>query len=338
MRRVRAQDLRARVRGRAEFTHGKTMGDSLDVDVAPVRRWSDRCIVSKTWRLAHLPRPSMRRVLRRKNDMQSQQLKGWRRIASAMWPAPSDPQIFGQLDLDAGPVLAFIEAAQKAGHHLTPTHLVGRALACAIESVPELNVRIVGGRCYPRKSIEIFFITALFSEDADLSGVKVDVTRRNVYQLADELARGATTLRSGSDPEFARTKRIMDALPPVLLRAALHGSALLTERLQWDVPSLALHKSPFGSAMISSVGSLGLPHGFAPLSWMYDVPLLLLVGEITQQPMVVDGAVVARPVLPLSVTIDHRYVDGSHIGRALRALRAYLAAPEAEERVMESKR
>lgn len=263
--------------------------------------------------------------------MQSQQLKGWRRVASAMWPAPNDPQIYGQLDLDAGPVLAFIERAHQAGHHLTPTHLVGRALACAIESVPELNVRIVGGRCYPRPSIELFFITALFSQDADLSGVRVDVTRRNVFELATELARRASALRDGSDPAFAKSKRVMDALPPWLLRAALRGSALLTERLQWDVPGLSLHKSPFGSAMISSVGSLGLPHGFAPLSWMYDVPLLLLVGEISQQPRVVDGVVVARPVLPLSVTIDHRYVDGSHISRAMHVLRDYLAAPETQE-------
>jgi len=263
--------------------------------------------------------------------MATEQLKGWRRVASAMWPAPNDPQIYGQLDIDAGPVLAFIEAARRAGHHLTPTHLVGRALTCALEAVPELNVRIVGSRSYPRTSIELFFITALFLPNPDLSGVKVDAARCTALQLASELERGALRLRAGSDREFARSKRMMDALPPVLLRAALRGSALLTERFQWDIPALALHKSPFGSAIISSVGSLGLPHGFAPLSWLYDVPLLLLVGEISEQPAVVEGRVVARPMLPLSVTIDHRYVDGSHISRAVKGLRKYLAAPEAQE-------
>lgn len=248
-----------------------------------------------------------------------------------MWPAPHDPQIFGQLDLDATAVLAFIEAARLRGHHLTPTHLVGRALGLALEAVPELNVRIVGNRYYARPSVEIFFITALLSGSADLSGVKVDVKGRNVLDVATELERRAGTLRAGKDQEFERSKWLMNALPRSLLRAALRGTAVVTERLQWDIPSLALHKSPFGSAMISSVGSLGLPQGFAPLSWMYDVPLLILIGEISERAVVVDGKVVARPVLPLSATIDHRYVDGIHLSRALRALREYLQNPAAHE-------
>ncbi len=97
--------------------------------------------------------------------------------------------------------------------------------------------------------------------------------------------------------------------------------------LRRDIALLGLEKNPFGSAMVSSVGMLGLPHGFAPLSWMYDVPLLLLVGEITQKAVVRDGRIVARAMLPICATIDHRYVDGSHISRLMAAFSAYLAAP-----------
>lgn len=263
--------------------------------------------------------------------MQSGRLKGWRRVASAMWPAPNDPQIYGTLDVEASAALAFMEAARALGHHVTVTHLVARAVAAALKAVPELNVRIVGNRFYTRPAIEVFFITALQSGADDLSGIKLDVTQLDALQIAAALESLVNALRGGKDREFARSKRIMDALPRPLLRAALRGTALLTERLQLDVPSLALHRSPFGSAMISSVGSLGLPQGFAPLSWMYDVPLLLLIGEITERALVQDGQVVARPVIPLSVTIDHRYVDGIHLSRALRALRGYLEAPAAFE-------
>jgi pyruvate/2-oxoglutarate dehydrogenase complex dihydrolipoamide acyltransferase (E2) component len=78
---------------------------------------------------------------------------------------------------------------------------------------------------------------------------------------------------------------------------------------------------------VSSVGMLGLPHGFAPLAWMYDVPILLLVGEIADQPVAVEGRVEVRPMLPITATIDHRYVDGWHIATAMRAFREYLADP-----------
>lgn len=244
-----------------------------------------------------------------------------------MWPPPNDPQIYGSLDIDATGALAFLKASRAAGHHVTATHLVGRALARALTAVPDLNVRIVGTHAIPRESVDIFFITAL-EGGKDLSGVKVEhVDRLTAVELSLALSRQARALRTGKDQIFARTKQLMDALPRPALRLALRGSAFLTERLQLDLPSMALRRSPFGSAMITSVGMFGLPHGFAPLSWMYDVPLLLLVGEIAERPVVVDHQVVARPTIPLSATIDHRYVDGAHLARAMRAIREYLEDP-----------
>ena len=83
--------------------------------------------------------------------------------------------------------------------------------------------------------------------------------------------------------------------------------------------------------MVTSVGMFGIPQGFAPLAWMYDVPLLVLVGELGARAVVEDGAIVAREVLPITATIDHRYVDGWHLASAFKAFRAYLAAPAAHE-------
>jgi hypothetical protein len=257
-----------------------------------------------------------------------ERVTGWRRVAGAMWHAPDDPQIFGALDIDAGPLLAFIEEQAALGHRLTPTHLVGRAIAHALVKVPDLNVRITHGRCVPRESIDIFFITAV-EQGRDLSGVKVaNVDRKLAIEVGEELARRSSALKSGHDPEFARTKRLMDTLPPRILRRALRWSAFLTEELGLDIPALGLRRSPFGSAMVTSVAMFGIPQGFAPLAWMYDVPLLVLVGEITPKPVVIDGRVEARDMLPITATIDHRYADGWHISRAMHAFRDYLASPK----------
>lgn len=258
-------------------------------------------------------------------------LTGWRRVARAMWSAPNDPQIYGSLELDATRALAFLAAARRAGHHVTATHLVGRALASALQAVPELNVRLVGGHAHARASVDIFFITSV-ERGSDLSGVKVQrVEKRSAVEVAAELRARAATLRAGKDPAFARMKSLLDGLPIPALRVALRTSAMLTERMQLDVPSLMLEPSPFGSAMVTSVGMFGLPQGFAPLSWMYDVPLIVLVGEIGERPTVIDHQVVARPMLPICATIDHRYVDGVHLSRALSALRHYLEDPAAHE-------
>lgn len=245
-----------------------------------------------------------------------------------MWHAPDDPQIYGALEVDATAALAFLARARAAGHHLTATHLVGRAVAHALAEVPDLNVRIRGDHAWPRAGIDVFFITAVRG-GRDLSGVKVpDLGGRSVYQLAEELARRAGRMKAGDDRELAQSKRVMDRLPGPLLRLAVRATAFLTNTLELELPPLGLHKNPFGSAMVTSVGMFGLPHGFAPLAWMYDVPLLVLVGEITERPAVVDGKVVARPTIPITATIDHRYVDGWHVSRLMRAFQGYLLAPE----------
>ena len=47
--------------------------------------------------------------------------------------------------------------------------------------------------------------------------------------------------------------------------------------------------------------------------------------------LLIDGRIEARPVLPVTATIDHRYVDGWHIARAMKSFRAYLDSPAAFE-------
>lgn len=260
--------------------------------------------------------------------MRGQRVTGWRRIAGALWSPPSDPQIFGALDIDAGALRVFIERARAAGHRVTPTHVVGRAVAHALAVVPELNVQIRGGRIIPRDTVDVFFITAV-AAGHDLSGIKISgIDRKAAIDVARELSERSSQLKAGNDPDFARTKRVMDRLPPRLLRIALRLGAIVTEDMRREIPSLGLRRCPFGSAMVSSVGMLGLPQGFAPLAWMYDVPVLVLVGELTSKPVAVDGKVEVREVLPITATIDHRYADGWHISKLLAAFREYLAAPE----------
>ncbi len=257
----------------------------------------------------------------------SRKLRGWRRVANAMWGAPNDPQIYGALDVDATNLKAFLSACRERGHKVTPTHLVGRAVAVTLREVPEMNVRIVGEHVIPRSSIDVFFQTAV-EGGRDLTGVKVrNVDRRSAIEVAQELGERSRAAKEGRDAEFAKSKSTMDALPIPLLRMALRGAAWLTGDRDRSIRALGLASSPFGSAAVTSIGMFGLPIGFAPLSWMYKIPLLVLVGTIEDRPVAVEGRVEVRPILPVTATIDHRFVDGWHIARAMKTFRAYLDSP-----------
>jgi pyruvate/2-oxoglutarate dehydrogenase complex dihydrolipoamide acyltransferase (E2) component len=258
--------------------------------------------------------------------------EGWRKVAPATWRAPLDPQIYGDVEVDATRLLEFVEEARAAtGTRLTVTHLVGRAVAHALAENPDLNVSLRRGRFVPRDEVAIFFVVSL-DEGRDLSGVKVrEADRKSAVEIAEELSARAARIRSGEDADFGRSKGVLAATPVGILRIALRLVTWLTSDLGLDLRRFGLRRHPFGSAMVTSVGMFGVQRAYAPLSPFYRVPFLALVSEVAPKPIVVDGEVVARPVLTLSATMDHRYLDGAHAARLAKSVRRYLEDPRAYE-------
>lgn len=267
-----------------------------------------------------------------KADGARSKIRGWRKIAAATWGHPNDPQIYGDLDIDATNLLAFIDEAREAsGERVTVTHIVGKAVAYALREHPQLNVRMYRGHFIQRETVDIFFIVSA-DAGSELSGVKVERTdEKPVVEIARELSGRAKTIRSGDDPEFGKTKSML-ARPPVwALGTMLRLAAWLTTDLDRNMPKQGLPRQPFGSAMITSVGMFGIQRGYAPLSPYYRIPFLVLVGEVSKKPVVIDDEIVARPMLTITATMDHRYVDGFHASRLAKSVREYLEDPKRHE-------
>lgn len=259
---------------------------------------------------------------------------GWRKVAAAVWGSPSDPQIYGDIEVDAGPLLAFIDAARaRSEARVTVTHVVGKAVAHALAEHPELNTYMSRGQFVPHESVDIFFVVAV-EGGRDLSGVKVrGADRKSVIEIAQELAERASRIRTGDDVDFGKTKRMVDRSPTWLLRLGLELADWLTGDRRIDLKRFGLPREFFGSAMVTSVGMFGVKRAYGPLSPYYRIPFLALVGEVTKMPVVVDDEVVVRPILTISATMDHRYLDGAHAAKLARSVRAYLGDPSAFERL-----
>jgi len=80
-----------------------------------------------------------------------------------------------------------------------------------------------------------------------------------------------------------------------------------------------------GTFTISNYGAIGGIFA-TPMLHLPEVAILG-VGKLLHKPVVHDGAVVIRTILPLSLTFDHRALDGAEAQRFLNELIAYLANP-----------
>ena len=123
-----------------------------------------------------------------------------RKLAIASWSAPSEPNIYGKLTVDATRALAYLDAERaRTGEKVTITHLVGKAVANALRKAPTLNGRIVFGRFVPHGSVDIAFLVSL-EEGGDLAKAKIsDVDTKPVASIARELREKVERLRNGLD-------------------------------------------------------------------------------------------------------------------------------------------
>jgi pyruvate dehydrogenase E2 component (dihydrolipoamide acetyltransferase) len=76
---------------------------------------------------------------------------------------------------------------------------------------------------------------------------------------------------------------------------------------------------------VTNVGSFGSEYGTPIVN--FPEAAILALGVVEARALVVDGQVEARPAVTLSLTFDHRVLDGAEAGRAMTALQELLESP-----------
>ena len=264
-------------------------------------------------------------------------LSSWRRMAAVAWSAPDDPTIYGTIDLDMTEALEFLrQESERTGEHLTVTHLVTKAIADTLAEHPECNCVIRRGRIFERDDIDISVLVAVppeeasHEQEADLSGAVVrKADQKSIAEIAREIREGARKVRKREDPLLARTKQLFDLMPPVVMGPLLRLVARLQYDFNLDLSALGIPNDPFGSAIITSVGVLGISEAFPPLLTFTRVPAILAVGAVEDKPGVRDGKLMVTPSMRVAATFDHRVVDGFQGGKLAKTFKVIMQDPAA---------
>lgn len=81
-----------------------------------------------------------------------------------------------------------------------------------------------------------------------------------------------------------------------------------------------------GTFTISNYGAVGGIFGTPIIN--YPEVAILGVGKLLEKPVVADGEIKIREILPLSISFDHRVVDGAEAARFVNTVMGYLEDPE----------
>ena len=81
-----------------------------------------------------------------------------------------------------------------------------------------------------------------------------------------------------------------------------------------------------GTFTITNVGAIGGEYASPIIN--YPEAGILALGSLKERPWAEDGEVVARETLPISMSVDHRIVDGAEAARFTNEVKRYLNNPE----------
>jgi pyruvate dehydrogenase E2 component (dihydrolipoamide acetyltransferase) len=262
------------------------------------------------------------------------QLSRWRKISISSWKVTRDSSVVTMLELDVEPALRYLATLQsQTTEKLTLTHFAGYVLAQVFRLHPETNCLYRWGRLYPRKTIDICFLVASGKKGVegkeDLSGHVVRETdRRGVIGIAEDLHPQSRVMKAGKDTTFKGIKASIGSFPH-FIRAFLVASAdFIMHALNLWSPILGFSQDAFGTAMLTSVGSLDIEFAIARIYPASRNVMMVSVGAVREKPIVRDGKVIVGKQLKIVFTGDHRIVDGLHAAYMLRDYKRFFEDPD----------
>ncbi len=252
----------------------------------------------------------------------------WRVTAAAIYTTPTDSRVYGTLDIDVTEARRFMQKRRESGVKITMVHIATAVLARAVAfDVPEMNCFIRRGGVVGRERLDVMVPVAMGDEGVT-SVIVEDAHAKTVTSIAGEISSKARRARGGDETRAAQNKYMLNRVPWPLRRPVFRLLKWITVDMGIEIRSLGLSANSFGSFVVSDIGSHGLSTGMTSLMPAAKVPAVIVLGKLEEKPVVRNGEIVIRSILPLTGTFDHRIVDGAQIGKLARGIKRNFRKPD----------
>ena len=237
-------------------------------------------------------------------------------VVKAMRAGRRAAPMHGLVQVDVTEPLA---ALRDGGHHRSLTAYVVVSVGRAVAAHPQVHAyRDFRGRLVRHGGVDIATIVEIATPNGPfpLAHVVRNAQDRTVSDVGDELHAVKSRPSESANGRWFRRLTAVAARIPFLLSL-----------FYWVVARSVAARRRFGTVTVTSVGMFlgGSGHGIGVPTIM---PLTVLIGGVNERPWVIDGEIVVRQVLDLTVSIDHTTVDGAPAARFGAMLRDLLESGE----------
>lgn len=245
----------------------------------------------------------------------------FRRLAPHLWRDAKDPSTYGEVDLD----LSEVDQLQKT-HSVHFLAVLFKALSEGYKAVPQVNSEVRLWKITARKEFAISLMVPHKIDDLCFATLR-HLDSKNILQIDSELKKQLADVRSQNGvAEYHSLFAVLNFIPRFLLPLL---SALLRFFISRDLFKIPLvPRRPFGSIIVSNVGSLGFQRAFLPLVAFTRASVMVSVGRLEKRALVVDDSVSVRHCVTIGFNLDHRIMDGFHAQKFIAAFKDVFKSPQ----------
>jgi len=246
-----------------------------------------------------------------------------------------DPTMVWGSEIEAENLLEFVKHTNRTAETLiSAAHLLVKAVADCLERFPELNARVIGGRIYRFRDINVRIIHyGVASSEVNIVTL-FKANELSLEEISQSLWQSQLQIVQGGHDRF--DKRILEFGPNWLRRMISRTYWWLDRTVR--LPRInRIDRHLDSSVMVNYLGHAGLPpmRAYKPSKFPDESSLLnITMGRIEPTAVVRNGQVVVRRMAPLFVRGDHRITDAHQLGRFITALREMLEDKQALEMLL----
>lgn len=243
-------------------------------------------------------------------------------------PTRTESLVYYDLEVQADALLSYIQEARQH-FHTDVTHCLVAACAVGLQENPEMNRFPSGHRLYQRHGSWITFSMKREKKNkkAKLATVKKQIPDHMTFeQLCAYLSEEIHVQRSDRETYHDKEYSLLTMLPRPLLRFGVNVFRML-DYYNILPGSFIEGDALYTSIFLANLGSIGMKSAYHHLYEWGNCPLFFMVGSVEERPVVEQGKVVIRKVIPMRLTYDERIDDGLTASSGIATVQRVLEDP-----------
>ena len=255
-------------------------------------------------------------------------LHPYRKLLLYIMPTKAESTVYYEDEILADGLLEYVEQAREK-FDANMSHVLVAATAGALRKNPNMNRFVMGRRLYQRDGVWITFSMKRKKLDkkSKLATVKLEMfgdetfaeLTKRVNEKIDVQRSDQVTYEDRELGLFAKVPRPILRFFVELFKTVDYFNLLPGEFIEND--------GLYTSAFLANLGSLGMKPGYHHLFEWGNCPIFIMVGEVEERVVAVEGKPAVRKVLPLKVTYDERLDDGLTAKGAIDTIVEILSNP-----------